>query len=329
MAGKAGFAARLELVLKALSISGGRLAADAGVDKSLVSRWRAGSVIPSAHNLARLTQVIAERRPGFTMLDWELDIAALAERFGVAAPAPAVSTQTPPSGFAEWLALAKLREAALGSGKASAALAGFWRTTRPVPEFPGKFVHDHVIMQATPDGPLSFRIGLFSSRLIGWSIAVGDQMYCCATNQLMGNSIFAIFNCVHRPRIDVLDGVTLACMADAGGVPVAAACLLERVGDLSGDDEADNAHYESLLAEHPIAPDGSIPEHIQRHLFRDTGPAALAAGGDPLIMMPSMTSMARASGVGELRAAGGCSTYDSKIGNGSPNIAVLDHRRKA
>jgi hypothetical protein len=160
-------------------------------------------------------------------------------------------------------------------------------------------------MQATRDGPLSFRIGLFSSRLIGWSIAVGDQMYCCATNQLMGNSIFAIFNCVHRPRIDILDGVTLACMADAGGVPVAAACLLERVGELSGDDEADDAHYEALLAEHPIAPDGSIPEHIQRHLFRDTGPTALAAGGDPLIMMPSMTSMARGAGARDVRTASG------------------------
>jgi len=292
---KEDFGARLTLALKALSISGGRLAADAEVDKSLVSRWRSGSVMPSAHNLARLTQIIAARHPGFTMLDWELDMSALAARFGVAAPAPAAPAQRPPSGFAEWLALPKFREAALASGKASSALAGFWRTTRPVPEFPGKFVHDHVIMQTTADGPLSFRIGLFSSRLIGWSMAVGDQMYCCATNQLIGNSIFAIFNYVHRPRIDVLDGVTLACMADAGGVPVGAACLLERVGDLSGDDEADDAQYEALLAEHPIAPDGSIPEHVQRHLFRDTGPAALAAGGDPLIMMPAVTSMARGS----------------------------------
>lgn len=322
MVGKADFAERLALVLKALSISGGRLACDVGVDKSLVSRWRAGSVMPSADNLARLTRIIAERHPGFTMLDWELDMAALAARFGVAAPRPAASAQTPPSGFAEWLALPKFREAALASGKASSALAGFWRTTRPVPEFPGKFVHDHVIMQATPDGPLSFRIGLFSSRLVGWSIAVGDQMYCCATNQLIGNSIFAIFNYVQRPRIDVLDGVTLACMADAGGVPVGAACLLERVGDLSGDDEADDAHYEALLAEHPIAPDGSIPEHVQRHLFRDTGPAALAAGGDPLIMMPSMTSMARGSAGSDGPAAQGYRAHEAAApanGSGLPH----------
>jgi hypothetical protein len=294
MAGDPIFAERLKLVLKALSISGGRLAADTGVDKSLVSRWCAGSVTPSANNLARLTQVIAARHSGFTMLDWDLDIAALAARFGVTVPSPVV-TGSVPSGFAEWLQLPKLRDAAFSSGTASAALAGFWRTTRPSPEFPGKFLHDHVIMEPTPDGPLRFRMGLFSSRLVGWSMAVGDQMFCCATNQIAGSSIFAIFNRVHRPRIEVLDGVTLACMADAGGVPVAAACMLERIGDLSGDVAADDARYEALLTEHPIAPEGSIPQAIQRHLLFDTGPTALATGGDPVLMMRSMTSLARGS----------------------------------
>ena len=288
------FAERLRLVLKALSISGGRLAADAAVDKSLVSRWCSGAVVPSAHNLARLTQTIAVRHPGFTMLDWELDLPALAARLGVSVPIPA-SENGVPSGFAEWLALPKLRETALASGTASAALAGFWRTTRPSPEFPGKFVHDHVIMEPTADGPLRFRMGLFSSRLSGWSMAVGDQMFCCATNMAIGSSIFAIFNRVHRPRIDMLDGVTLACMADAGGAPVAAACLLERIGELSGDPAVDDAHYEDLLASHPIAPEGSVPDAIQRHLLFDVGRTALAAGGDPVLMMRSMTSLARGS----------------------------------
>ncbi|TRW17640.1 helix-turn-helix transcriptional regulator [Glacieibacterium frigidum] len=290
-----GFADKLSLVLKALSISRGRLAADVGVDKSLVGRWCNGQVSPSAHNCARLTQAIAARQPGFTMLDWEHDLPALGARFGVTVSAPPPPPSAVPSGFAEWLAVPKFREAALASGPASTALAGFWRTTRPVPEFPGKFVHDHVIMQTSPDGPLRFRIGLFSSRLVGWSMAVGDQMFCCASNQLTGSSIFAIFNRVHRPRIDCIDGVTLACMADAGGVPVAAACMLERVGDLSGDDAADDAHYEALLAEHPIAPDGSVPDHVVKHLWRDTGPTALAQGGDAMIMIRSMASLARGS----------------------------------
>lgn len=290
-----GFADKLSLVLKALSVSRGRLAADLAVDKSLVGRWCNGQVSPSAHNCARLTQAIAARQPGFTMCDWDLDLGTLAERFGVTIAPPIRVPSDLPTGFAEWLRLSKLREAALNSGAVSRALAGIWRTTRPVPEIPGKFAHDYVIMQTTDDGPLSFRMGIFSLRMIGWSFAVGDQMYCCCTSQTTGGSVFAILNRVQRPRIDVLDGVSIACMGDAGGTPVAAAILLERIADLTGDDAADEARYEELLAEHPIAPDGSVPDEIARYLLRDTGPTALAKGGDAMIMIPSLTSLARGS----------------------------------
>lgn len=294
MAGDPIFADKLGLVLKALSMSGGRLAADVGVDKSLVSRWCSGAVTPSAHNLARLTQAIAVRHPGFTMLDWELDLPELAARFGVSAPAPASAAEAMPSAFAEWLALPTLQDAAREGASLHAALAGIWRTTRPSPEFRGKFAHDHAILQTTPDGTIRFRIGVFSARLAGWSVVVGEQIYGCATDPLTGASIFSIFNFVRRPRIDVMDGITLSCMAHAGGAPVANACMLERIADLTGDREADNARYEELLTQHPIAPEGSVPEAIRNHLLFDCGPQAMAAGGDHVMMMRAMNSLARA-----------------------------------
>jgi transcriptional regulator with XRE-family HTH domain len=298
VAGDPNFAARLGLVLKALSISGGRLAADVGVDKSLVSRWCSGAVTPSAHNLARLTQVIARRHPGFTMLDWELDLAALASRFGVAAPAAPVVTGGIPSAFAEWLSLPKLQDAARAGSSLHDALAGFWKTTRPSPALGGKFSHDYAVLEPTPDGTIRFRTSVFSSRLVGWSVAVGDQLFSCATNELTGASTFSIFNYVRQPRIEVMDGLTLSCMTDAGGCPVANACMLERIGDLTGDPEADNAHYEMLLTQHPLAPEGSVPEAIRNHLLFDTGPSAMARGGDSVLMMRSMTSLARGSAGG-------------------------------
>jgi transcriptional regulator with XRE-family HTH domain len=293
MGGDSNFADRLRLVLKALSISGGRLAADVGVDKSLVSRWCSGSVTPSAHNLARLTQAIAVRHPGFTMLDWELGMAALAARFGVSVPAPPSAGPAMPSAFAEWLSIPKLQDAANAAAELHGALAGIWRTTRPSPEFRGKFAHDHAILEPTPDGTIRFRTGVFSARLIGWSVSVGEQLYSSATDPLTGASIFSIFNYVRRPRIDVMDGITLSCMANAGGTPVANACMLERVGDLSNDPAADNERYEALLAGHPIAPDGSVPEAIRNHLLFDCGPKAMAAGGDHVMMMRAMNSLAR------------------------------------
>src|SRR3569623_2172243 len=85
--------AKLDLVLRALSMSRGRLAAAVGVDKSLVGRWASGAVTPSEHNLANITRVIAELRPGFTMIDWDREPEGLAGLFGIditaiRAPAP-------------------------------------------------------------------------------------------------------------------------------------------------------------------------------------------------------------------------------------------------
>jgi len=48
-----------------------------------------------------------------------------------------------------------------------------------------------------------------------------------------------------------------------------------------------------LLTQHPIAPDGSVPEAIRNHLLFDCGPTALAAGGDHVMMMRAMNSLAR------------------------------------
>lgn len=63
------FSRKLDLVLKALSLSRGRLAAQLGVDKSLAGRWASGAVTPSAHNLENLTRLVASHRPGFSLLD--------------------------------------------------------------------------------------------------------------------------------------------------------------------------------------------------------------------------------------------------------------------
>ena len=44
----AAFSSKLQLVLKALSVSRGRLAAEIGVDKSLAGRWCSGAVRPGS-----------------------------------------------------------------------------------------------------------------------------------------------------------------------------------------------------------------------------------------------------------------------------------------
>lgn len=288
-----GFGAKLALVLKALTLSNGRVAADLEVDKSLVGRWVAGSVRPSAYNLGRLTTLLAERLPGLTLLDWDrpVDDLRLIVDGSANRAAPPV-----PDAIARWLAQPKVAEIGATTAATGARVTGFWRSTRPAPDMPGRFCHDYSIIEPAAGGVLSYRAGVFSARLSGWGIVVEDQLFCCASGLQLGSLSFVILNLARAPRVDVMDGLSIACAAVAGGVPMAVAYYIERIGDLSGDAAADIAHFETLLTRHPIAEEGDVPARLRDHLLRDIGPAAFAGGGDLFLMMRSMTSLARGGG---------------------------------
>src|SRR5271155_3337284 len=85
------FSEKLTLVLKVLSMSRARLAAELGLDKSVGARWASGAPPPSGHNLAQLSALMARSIPGFTALDWDRDMESLAGLLGVGPP-PASST---------------------------------------------------------------------------------------------------------------------------------------------------------------------------------------------------------------------------------------------
>ena len=283
-----GFSDGLTLVLKALSISRGQLAADVEVDKSLISRWCSGSITPSAHNLARLTQRIAERHPGFNLHDWDAGIDCLAAKFGVAP----VAARPVASGFADWVPLPMLHEAAALTEAHGASYEGFWRTTRPSSEAPGQFIHEHIILRAE-EGRMSMRLGIMDIRYAGWALPLQNKLFGVAADATTGTFVFSIFNGVTRQRAEVADGLIMTCMRDAGGTPIASKCLLERIGDVTSDIAADNARLDALAAAYPLTPAADVPAHIRDHLWSDTGPAAFAAGGDTILMMTLARSMSR------------------------------------
>jgi transcriptional regulator with XRE-family HTH domain len=148
------FPERLTFVLKALSMSRGRLASEVGVDKSLVGRWCSGVVTPSSPNLARLTEIIAARKPGFTLHSWDQDLTALAEAFGV--PAPAAAPAAPVGDMFPFPLLSQPSAADMVRG---ADYEGIWRSTRPSSEMPGQFVHDHILLRREASGAMSFTLG--------------------------------------------------------------------------------------------------------------------------------------------------------------------------
>ena len=279
------FGAKLALVLKALTLSNGRVAAALAVDKSLVGRWAAGSVRPSAHSLARLTAYLATLVPGLTLLDWDRPAADLRRvvegRVGTAAAPPAV-----PPAIATWLADTGFGAAASASD--GRALTGFWRTTRPSPEFPGRYLHDAIRIAAEGNGALRADVISHSAPMKGWAICVAKQLFLCVTDVGSGFTFLLIVNHLGLDRVEVMDGIVSGALRGGGGMPTATPIIMQRVGDITGDAAVDDARLAAMLLEPPLAPDGSVPARIVRHLA-----SAIAPGGVPLISMPSMTSIAR------------------------------------
>lgn len=293
------FSAKFALALKVLSLSRGRLASDLCVDKSVVGRWATGAVRPSEHNLSRLTLLIAERVPGFTVLDWDRSLADLAVVLG-ADPA-AVAAAGPLPG----LPLAILEQIRATTALRGAAYEGFFRSTRPYVLSPGRFLHDYGMIRLDANGLLELRMGTGGTRVEGWMLPVHNQLICIAADVVSGAMVFGIFNGVAMVKADVLDGLALGSALDSARTPTAFVMMFERIGDLSGDRDADDARFEALADSDPLAPEGSVRPEIRAHLVRDIGPAALAASvGELLLQAPLFRSLSRGPAYGECARAG-------------------------
>ncbi|HEY0437189.1 MAG TPA: helix-turn-helix transcriptional regulator [Phenylobacterium sp.] len=256
------FAAKLDLGLKALNISRGRLASEARVDKSLVSRWLRGVSAPRGHNLEAVTALMAAHAPGFNQLSWELPIEAFAGLFAPASDEAA-------AGPATWILPADLQMTA----QKAPAYEGFWRVTHPSITRPGGvLMHQYARIRREADGLLHMSL---VSGLMGFNgplVPVLDQLYAMTRDPADGTFAFFSFHGVIRPYADILDGFVMV-PAKAQLRPISVCpYYMERMGDLSGDRRADDEKLESLRRAPTLATD--VPEDLRRHLLRDTGPEA-------------------------------------------------------
>jgi hypothetical protein len=295
MATAEAFSAKLDLVLKALSMSRGRLAADLGVDKSLVGRWASGAVSPSAHNLENLTKLIASKRDGFTMLDWDRELGDLAHVFGVEARS---NGHSPGGSHVDGLPLPVLAMSRLTTERRGASYEGFWRTTRPSVMMPGRFFHDHGMVRKASNGLLEFKVGGAGLLFEGWLLLAEGQLFAILFDTVGQTPIFVIFNGVPLSKASLLDGIVMAAALNAARTPSAYPIIMERIGDLTGDREADDRTAAELLARDPLAPEGEVPEEIRKHLVRDIGPEAAKKGGEMFLLSPVVTTLSRGETIG-------------------------------
>jgi hypothetical protein len=251
-------------------------------------------VTPSEHNLSRITQVVAEKKPGFTMLDWDRELAAIADLFGIdrAAIKAPERMEPPPVG----LPLMGLEEARLRTERKAATYEGFWRTTRPSIIMPGRFFYDHGIIRRDETGLMKMVMGGDSLLFEGYLMPTEHHIYTVLSDTVGHTPVFIIFYGVALQKAAMLEGLVLASALDANRTPTAHPLIVERIGDLSGDAEADDAYLREILTRDPVVPEGALPEELRKRLLRDVGPAAAAAGGE--LMLRSTGTYSRAATLG-------------------------------
>ena len=223
------FAAKLRLVLKTLTISNGRLAADLAVDKSLVGRWVSGRVRPSTHNLARLTRHLAIRIDGFALLDWELSTDAFRARLG-SGPTPRSTAPRDIGDFPNARAQSLIEVQREGD-----AYPGLYAHFRKAFRNTGEILVELMIIWRDGDR-LMFRSFDPSFSHIGEILIVRHQMFFIGEDDARADGLmFMIANGVGGRKAYRLDGVALSVAGDRHRTPGACVSVMQRITDLEAD----------------------------------------------------------------------------------------------
>jgi transcriptional regulator with XRE-family HTH domain len=278
------FSRKLDTVLKALSMSRGRLAQEAGLDKSLVGRWVSGQVVPSAHNLERVTAAIARRVPGFTGLDWDRPLPALAERVGgsIETPAP-VAGSLPPGTLTfpfDITGPARVETARRGE-----EYCGFYYNYRFAFGRPGRIARVATLIRPR-DGLLEVRKGAVGFEHRGWGLLMLNRLYIMQCEEKFEAMGFLITNAGQQPKARCLSGIILGVSSEGLLMPKAAPFLMMRHADLTGDEAADIATYEAMKLSAGVIDRADVPEVAMAHISRDFGPRAFAEGQSDLLNAP-------------------------------------------
>jgi|HubBroStandDraft_1064217.scaffolds.fasta_scaffold00009_61 transcriptional regulator with XRE-family HTH domain len=299
-----GLGLRLTLVLKALNLSRGQLAVSVGVDKSLVSRWLSGQVVPNSHNLARIGQTLARVKPGFNATLWDKPLPEFEKFLGLApsgaAPsplpatppvgAPPMATGAEPISYPPTLLAAARRE----TQRRGRSYEGFYELTHPAASRLGTFATGAVMIWQR-DGVLRMRWGVGGWEVAGELFLVMGQLFGFLVDTADDTVVLIVLNGVTMPRVELMDGLAVTNAMDGQLTPTAYPLVMARRGTLTADEAGNDAHFESLkaAAQFPLEPDAVTPE-LRAHLLPDIGPRAVAAGqGELLLRLPAARSWTR------------------------------------
>jgi len=280
---------RLRTALKAVNLSPAALGAAVGVDKSVVSRWLAGRVVPNGHNLARVAAEIARHRPGFSVLSFEAPEAEFRSALGLGGHQGAEAVAPPPPDGADPRQSLAIPFRLLDSARNETARRGieyFGHYAMHYMSFgtPGK-VARMTLMLRPRDGLIEARYGAREFEFRGWALLLLNRLYIMFAEERFEAMAYIVTNAGQQPRARTISGILMG-PSEGMLTPTAAPVVLTREADVTGDVAADDDAYLARKDFDPICADDAVPAALRRALSRDCGPRAFAEGGDLLLRMP-------------------------------------------
>jgi hypothetical protein len=157
---------------------------------------------------------------------------------------------------------------------------------------PGNFLHDAGMLRLHDNGLLEVRMGIGQTLFEGWLLPIRSQLICIASEKMTGSMVFAIFHAPPAGRPKRLDGISLGTSQGPLSGVAAAPVILDRIGDLSGDREKDDATYREMLTRNPLSPPDALPDDVRFQLSRDYGPSHYGReGGEWVLKLPYHRSL--------------------------------------
>ncbi len=268
------FPGRLRTALKLVNLSAAALGAAVGVDKSVVSRWLAGRVSPTQHNLSRIAAVIAQRRPGFSVLTFEAEAESFAAALGLAPAAARSSTSADSLAIPFGLTDAARKETARrGVEYFGLYSMYYWAFSQP------GMVARMSLMMRPRDGLIEARYGAEGFQFRGWALLMLNRLYIAFAEERFEAMIFLVTNAGQQPRARFITGI-LTGPAEGLLMPTASPAVLVREAEITGDVRADDAAYAERCAFAPLAGSDGTPTAVRAALER------ASAGHGPLMQIP-------------------------------------------
>jgi transcriptional regulator with XRE-family HTH domain len=260
------FGERLNLALKTVNLSPAGLGAAVGVDKSVVSRWLAGKVRPSGHNLTRIAIEIARQRPGFTTLAFDGPDEAFVQALNLAAPlaaplaaaAPDTSALPVPYGLVNTSRNEVLRRGDEYFGHYDAY---YWSFTQP-----GRIARLAVLLRPAL-GLIEMRYGARGFEFRGWALLLQNRLYVQLAEMRHDAMLYMVTNAGQQPQARLITGIILG-PSDGNLMPTASGLVLARAGGISGRPEADDRDFETRADGDPFAGGAGTPGDVRALLDR-------------------------------------------------------------